>query len=196
MTDYNPTNNSVEHLEFTNTTQTIAIIDQDLHQWRVQRVSYTTSNDVTFPDIKFIIDDPVNGSQSWTYSSKFEYAVNRVVRFVILSDDQSTLIYDQVNNITKLPEIYDNLYSSDIPDRSMTVTFNLEGLQRTGSKSTGGDEGSGSGGTETITWGEWEPWNDTYTITIITNMDKHKQVLQAACMKQRFVQNSPTKPEW
>lgn len=198
MADYSPTNNSIEHLEFTDTTQYVAIVNQELHQWKVQKITgYSTSNGVEFPDLVFSVSDPINGSQGWSYSSRFEYAVNRLVRYVVVSDDQTTLTCGEVNNITKLPEVYDNLYYSAVPDPSMTVTMHLQGLQRTGTKSTvGEDSDSGQGGTEVIHWSAWGPWEDSYTITITTNMDKHREVLQAAVMQQRFVKNSPTKPEW
>lgn len=198
MADYSPTNNSLEHLEFTYTTQYVAIVNQELHQWKVQKITgYSTSNGIAFPDLAFTVSDPIDGSQGWSYSSKFEYAVNRHVKFDILSDDKKSLTYDSVDNVVWLPEIYDNLYYSAVPDDSMTVTMYLKGLQRTGSKSTvGGDPDTGHGGTEVINWGAWGPWEDSYTITITTNMDKHMEIIRDCVSKQRFVQNSTIKPEW
>lgn len=195
MADYSPSNNSLEHLEFTNIIQSIAIVNQELHQWKVQQITgYSTSNGVTFPDLKFTVSDPVNGSQSWSYSSLFEYAVNRHVYYTVLSDDQLSLSYGDVNNLTKLPEVYDNLYKSDPPAESMTVTMHLKGLQRTGHESTSTD--SQGNPTTTIVWSPWSDWTDNYTITITTNLDKHMQLLQHAIQQQRFVKNSPVAPEW
>lgn len=195
MADYSPSNNSLEHLEFTNITQSIAIVNQELHQWKVQQITgYSTSNGVTFPDLKFTVSDPVNGSQSWSYSSLFEYAVDRHVYYTVLSDDQLSLSYGDVNNLTNLPEVYDNLYKSDPPAESMTVTMHLKGLQRTGHESTSTD--SQGNPTTTIVWSAWSDWTDSYTITITTNLDKHMQLLQHAIQQQRFVKNSTIKPEW
>lgn len=195
MADYSPSNNSLEHLEFTNITQSVAIINQELHQWKVQQITgYSTSNGVTFPDLKFTVSDPVNGSQSWSYSSLFEYAVDRHVYYTVLSDDQLSLSYGDVNNLTNLPEVYDNLYKSDPPAESMTVTMHLKGLQRTGHESTSTD--SQGNPTTSIVWSPWSDWTDNYTITITTNLDKHMQLLQHAIQQQRFVKNSTIKPEW
>lgn len=200
MASYSPPNSTVEHLEFTNIRQTIAIADEELHQWKVQQVTgYSTSNGVRFDDLQFYVDDPVNGSKSWTYTSMFEYAVNRHLKYDIVSDDQTYLIYGEVNNIPELPEIYDNLYHSDPPAESMTVTMNIAGLQRTGSEqTTGGDPETGEGGTTTIVWGNWYQWNDTYTITITTNYTKHAELIQKACQEQRFVKNNVDgiQPTW
>ena len=195
MATYSPSNNSLEHLEFTNITQSIAIVNQELHQWKVQQITgYSTSNGVTFPDLKFTVSDPVNGSQSWSYSSLFEYAVDRHVYYTVLSDDQLSLSYGDVNNLTNLPEVYDNLYKSDPPAESMTVTMHLKGLQRTGHESTSTD--SQGNPTTSIVWSPWGDWTDSYTITITTNLDKHMQLLRHAIQQQRFVKNSSIKPEW
>ena len=195
MATYSPSNNSLEHLEFTNITQSIAIVNQELHQWKVQQITgYSTSNGVTFPDLKFMVGDPVNGSQSWSYNSLFEYAVDRHVYYTVLSDDQMSLSYGDVNNLTNLPEVYDNLYKSDPPAESMTVTMHLKGLQRTGHESTSTD--SQGNPTTTIVWSPWGDWTDSYTITITTNLDKHMQLLQHAIQQQRFVKNSSVPPEW
>ena len=195
MATYSPSNNSLEHLEFTNITQSIAIVNQELHQWKVQQITgYSTSNGVTFPDLKFTVSDPVNGSQSWSYSSLFEYAVDRHVYYTVLSDDQLSLSYGDVNNLTNLPEVYDNLYKSDPPAESMTVTMHLKGLQRTGHESTSTD--SQGNPTTTIVWSPWGDWTDSYTITITTNLDKHMQLLRHAIQQQRFVKNSSVPPEW
>ena len=195
MATYSPSNNSLEHLEFTNITQSIAIVNQELHQWKVQQITgYSTSNGVTFPDLKFTVGDPVNGSQSWIYSSLFEFAVDRHVYYTVLSDDQLSLSYGDVNNLTNLPEVYDNLYKSDPPAESMTVTMHLKGLQRTGHESTSTD--SQGNPTTTIVWSPWGDWTDSYTITITTNLDKHMQLLRHAIQQQRFVKNSSVPPEW
>lgn len=195
MADYSPPNNSLEHLEFANITQSVAIVNQELHQWKVQQITgYSTSNGVTFPDLKFTVSDPVNGSQSWSYSSLFEYAVDRHVYYTVLSDDQLSLSYGDVNNLTNLPEVYDNLYKSDPPAESMTVTMHLKGLQRTGHESTSTD--SQGNPTTSIVWSPWGDWTDSYTITITTNLDKHMQLLQHAIQQQRFVKNSSVAPEW
>ena len=195
MANYSPSNNSLEHLEFTNITQSVAIVNQELHQWKVQQITgYSTSNGVTFPDLKFTVNDPVNGSQSWSYSSLFEYAVDRHVYYTVLSDDQMSLSYGDVNNLTNLPEVYDNLYKSDPPAESMTVTMHLKGLQRTGHESTSTD--SQGNPTTSIVWSGWSDWTDNYTITITTNLDKHMQLLRHAIQQQRFVKNSSIKPEW
>lgn len=195
MANYSPSNNSLEHLEFTNITQSIAIVNQELHQWKVQQITgYSTSNGVTFPDLKFTVSDPVNGSQSWSYSSLFEYAVDRHVYYTVLSDDQLSLSYGDVNNLTNLPDVYDNLYKSDPPAESMTVTMHLKGLQRTGHESTSTD--SQGNPTTSIVWSPWGDWTDNYTITITTNLDKHMQLLQHAIQQQRFVKNSSIAPEW
>lgn len=195
MANYSPSNNSLEHLEFTNITQSVAIVNQELHQWKVQQITgYSTSNGVTFPDLKFTVNDPVNGSQSWSYSSLFEYAVDRHVYYTVLSDDQMSLSYGDVNNLTNLPEVYDNLYKSDPPAESMTVTMHLKGLQRTGHESTSTD--SQGNPTTSIVWSGWSDWTDNYTITITTNLDKHMQLLRHAIQQQRFVKNSTIKPEW
>lgn len=188
MAEYSPTNNSIQHVEFTDITQTIAINDQELHQWRIDEVTgYSTSNGVTFDDLVIT----VLGSKSFQYSSKFEYAVNRVVHYNILADDQSSLSEYNVFNVYYLPDVYDNLHTSEPPDQSMTVTFHIVGQQRTGSTST--DEQTGQ---TTTHWTNWTDWSDDYTITITTNNTKHAQLIREACANQRFVKNSVYKPQW
>lgn len=199
MASYSPANGTVEHLEFTDIHNTISIADEKLHQWLVQQVTgYDTSNGIRFDDLTFSVPDPENGSKSWSYSSLFEYAVNRVLRYVIYHEDTNSLEYGEVDNIPKLPPRYDSIYVSLPPDPEMQVTMHLTGLQRTGTEQSSGGDSSDSGGGSgtTISWGPWVPWSDDYTITITTSLEKHLELLQRAIEQQTFVKNSPTKPDW
>lgn len=191
---YSPMNSSIEHLEFTEISQTVSIVDQPLQQWMIDEITgYTTSNQMTFDDLTWQVS-----SKSFSYSSLFEYAVLRKVYYTTLSDDQTVLNYGTAENIPLLPPIYDVLYQSDVPDESMTVTFHLKGQTRTGTESSGGGDGGDSGGSQspTVIWSDWSDWEDDYTITITTNIDQHAKLLQQAASNSRLAKNSPTKPDW
>lgn len=192
MGNYSPPNNSIEHLEFTDITQTVSIADLELHQWRIDEITgYSTSNGTSFDDLTWEVT-----SKSFTYHSLFEYAVFRKVYYTTVTEDETDLIFGTAKNIPLLPPDYDVLYKSDVPDSSITVTFNIVGQQRTGTEQSTGDSGDGGGSGTTIVWSSWYDWADTYTITITTNIDRHCKLLQQAAQNGIFCKNSPLQPEW
>lgn len=177
------TPSSVTHTEFTYTSNTITVVNTASNQYRINSVSYTTSNNVMFDDLKI-----TTNQNTWQYTSNFANAVNRFVKYIILADDHKSISDHSVNNLKFLPKIYDNLYYSAIPDESMTVTFHLVGETRSYSETSSGDSSGSSSGV----WSAWTPWSDDFTITIETNLDKHVELIQKACDNQRFVRNLNT----
>lgn len=178
---YSPS--SVTHTEFTYTSNTITVVNTASDQYKINSVSYTTSNGITFDDLQITFNN-----NTWQYTSNFENAVNRFVKYIILADDHKSISDHSVNNLKFLPEIYDNLYYSAIPDESMTVTFHIVGETRSYSETSSGDSSGSSSGV----WSAWTPWSDDFTITIETNLNKHVELIQKACNNQRFVRNINT----
>ena len=183
--EWNPPNRSVSHLEFTaGTTGSARLIDEDLHEWRVDRVlGYVASTGFCFTDMTCSVPN----NKSFAYGSMFSNAVNRMLYYTVLSDDCKSLSYHSTNNFNNLPQKYDNLYCSGLPDDSMQVTFYLEGTQRDGSEYSTGSEDSSS---TSIHWGSWQPWVGTYTINITSNLDKHCALLVEACRNQTFARKA------
>ena len=69
---------AANHLEFSNNSQTVHLVEDADNKYRVTNVTYRHENDVIFEDMKISIS-----GNSFSYSSQFENAVDRVVHYVV-----------------------------------------------------------------------------------------------------------------
>lgn len=169
------------HLEFTSINQSVTVVNTEVDQYKVSSGTYRTSNNNTFPDLVITCND----TNVWSYSSVFKYSVNRKSYYAMYHEDTNSLSTHSVTNIPKLPDVYDVLYQVDNPERSMNVYFDLVGQQRHATRHTDPQTG-----VETLHWGQWYEWTQTYTITITTNINKHCQLIQQAASNGSYARLS------
>lgn len=163
---FNPS--TTTHLEFNETpvTQTVSLISDEGNneEYVIENVTYTTSNGVKFDDLTLSWDGNI-----FTYSSKFEWAVNTPCYYFIQKDHNpnNPIEYKQAVNFKELPPDYDVLYKVGDPDPSMTITFEVMGKYRTVSLENG-------------TSGGWQDFQKTFITTIETNLTRFMTELRAA----------------
>lgn len=177
MALFSPESGSLEHLEFTHIQQSIAVVNTEIDEYRVQSATYRTSNGSFFPDLEITCND----TNVWGYSSMFEYSVNRKCYYSMFPPPGYVMSTYTCNNIPLLPKDYDVLYQVDNPEPEMKVYFDLIGVQRHATIT--GDSETGS---EIKHWSEWFEWSQTYVITITTNWDKHCALIREAVSNGSF----------
>lgn len=169
MAEWNPENGTFETDEFVFVSQTVTAINTTTNEYRIDTVDYRTSNGVEFEDMVITI-----AGNSFTFSTKFEYAVDRIVDYVIQENDyQIDYLDETVDNIKKLPENVSSCYYFHNPEPSIIVYFDVVGQQRTS--------------LDGYQWSAWFDWAETYTIEVFTNWDIHQQLVIKAVENQGFV---------
>ena len=186
MASYSPPKGSITHLEFTNTNQSVSVVNEELQQYRINNVTYRTSNGIRFDD--FVLN--VTGTRTWNYKALLKYAVDRSIHYSTLSADQKSITKHRVNNVVDLPKDYQVAFRFENPAESMNIIFDIVGETRIGHHYSNPDTGSSY-----IQWSDWHGWSDTYTVTVETNINKHCQIIRQVVLEGKFCQNSPIKPE-
>ena len=176
---------STEHLEFSNNSQTVSVINTESDQYSITNVTYKHENNVKFNDL-----NPTWSSLSFSYRSTFDNAVDRRVYYVIESKDHSELEKYYVNNFYDLPNDYDAVYKVDNPQESTKVVFTVSLNHRY--KITSTDSVTG----ETIErWSDWTPTSPaSFVATIETNLQKHMELVRYYVTKGKYAQQSSAKP--
>ena len=183
------------HLEFASNSQTVSLANTDTDQYQITNVTYKHETGVIFADLK-----PAFNSNSFSYTSTFDNAVNRVVHFNVMEevepeqdqddldaeDDQESseklptdfsqkkMVKKTVNNFTLLPEQYVSIFEVENPQESTTITFTISYNQRHKTETTDPTTGSVSS-----KWSDWAPAGSTsFVATIETNMTQHIALVQ------------------
>lgn len=173
-----------EHTEFDSTNQTVSVVDTDTLEFQIESVSYQHELGMIFDDMVITVS-----SKSFHYATHYEFAVRRKTYYV-LHPDEFTLTEHSVETIQDLPEDYHAIYQVDNPPAYTTVTFTINGRERTISTTT--DETTGQSHTS---YGPWTPAIYTWVDRVSTNFTRHCQMISEVVKAGRGYQASPTKPE-
>lgn len=176
---------SATHLEFDQTSQVVTWQDEPTLEFELKEVSYHHENDVIFEDMKINI---IN-SKSFEYSTTYQFAVDRPTYYTI-KDSTGKLTEKFVENISKLPEIYEGVYQVDNPTESTIVTFTIKGRSRTISTTT--DETTGE---STTIYGEWYDDIKTWIDVVETSFSWHCIAIKNAVKAGQAYIDSTNKPE-
>ena len=186
---------SATHLEFANNSQTVSLVNDADNEYKITKVTYKHENNVLFSDLKLTWS-----SNSFTYSSTFDNAVNRVVHFNVLEDadtssDESdtteklptdfsdkVMVEKTVNNFSLLPETYASVFEVENPQESTNITFTAQYNHRY--KITSTDSTTGA---TTERWSDWSSGGSVNFVAVIeTNMTQHIALVQEYVAKGQF----------
>ena len=181
---------SSTHLEFTQTSQTVTIINDADNVYTIENVTYEHEKGIEFDDMVITFS-----RNTFTYQSKFDNAVDRVVYYTVEEmvkdsngNEDLKLVEYTVNNFTLLPEEYSTVFQVDNPQESVTVTFKASGTHEY--RTVSEDEM----GAVTETWST-KPFGPVqFVATIETNMDVHIKLIKEYVGKGKYAQMSPSKP--
>lgn len=172
-----------EHVEFDATNQTVSVVEPADLQFEIQNVTYHHELDMTFSDMVISVS-----SKSFRYSTHYEFAVRRKT-YYSLQPDEFTLTTHSVETIQDLPDDYQAVYQVNNPPSYTTVTFTINGRERTVSTTTDPTTGQ----TQT-SYGAWYAKTYTWTDRVSTNFTRHCQMIAEVVKAGKGYQASPTKP--
>ena len=173
-----------EHVEFDATNQTVSVVEPANLQFEIHDVTYRHELGMVFPDM-VISTSP----KSFHYATHYEFAVRRTTYYV-RHPDEFTLTEHSVETIQDLPEDYHAVYQVDNPPSYTTVTFTINGRERTISQTT--DPTTGQSHTN---YGPWYQKTYTWVDRVSTNFTRHCQMISEVVKAGRGYKTSPTKPE-
>lgn len=172
-----------EHTEFESTSQTVAVVDSNTLEFQIENVTYQHELGMIFDDMMIAVS-----SKSFHYSTHYEFAVRRKT-YYSLQPDEFTLTTHSVETIQDLPDDYQAVYQVDNPPSYTTVTFTINGRERTVSTTT--DPTTGQTHTS---YGAWYAKTYTWTDRVSTNFTRHCQMIAEVVKAGKGYQASLTKP--
>lgn len=167
-------------IEFTPTSKTVSINNTADDQYKITEVTYRHQNDVIFNDLTLSVS-----TNHFTYSSKFENSVDRVVYFTLYDDQTHEVIKRSVKSPNLLPEQYATVYKMDPPASEAIVTFTIQGETRHRIEISDPESP-----TPSYQWSQWGPFTATHTLTIQTNNESSIRQLEAAVNNGSFAKQS------
>lgn len=172
-----------EHTEFESTNQTVSVVDSETLEFQIESVTYQHELGMIFDDMVITVS-----SKSFHYATHYEFAVRRKT-YYSLQPDEFTLTTHSVETIQDLPDDYQAVYQVDNPPSYTTVTFTINGRERTVSMTT--DPTTGQTHTS---YGAWYAKTYTWTDRVSTNFTRHCQMIAEVVKAGKGYQASPTKP--
>ncbi len=175
---------STTHKEFVYKSQTVTLAVEN-SEFRVQSVTYKHEDGIEFPDMSIRISN-----DTFTYSTKFEYAVKRGVHYTVFNEETREITYGKAPNVTEMPEHYASAYKFDPPKESSTCYFYVTALRRDRIENT--DENGSLG----YYWTEWYTVNGTFVATIETDNNATMRYVQKVASESYYAKNSIQKIVW